>query len=499
MSALAGCLKLLGSNIGSSLLQAPTPKSYPLFEHADIISVHERLFDELGLSWDKLSPMPENWLETPAANKAEQRLLRILKSDFFNTDHWVIKDFRLCRLFPLWLKVLESIDITTIPVIMLRHPDEAIQSMKNFYNLQPDSAKLLWYFYNQWALRSCGSSNPFFFTYDQVLANPIETLDSLARKCGLPWTHSLCNHTPLLLNFIQPGLKQYFITSSQHEHENSPYIQLYNQLRWQKSASENLPDLHELHQNLQTHHDSTPPHIWALLNDILFQMSAIHTQSFNASSRDTASSGPIDSLVQVSLRMEMDGQHMTISKVQIPPDQWEQIFFSMDEVDVQEAKLDLVFSGTAGIAHISSLMLSHSATGKILWSCNAKNDFTGLDYSSALLVEKNQDVLKCLTIDNDFYISLTLPNDLQDVPIILQCRLKFEKGIHHYLVEHKDVFLQVSRQNDEIMSLKSQLAQSSQRWEQTAGMLSQVVQTNDELIQKLSARMQDRPAQGEES
>lgn len=144
-SALTGVLGILGANPGPSLLPAikeVNPKGF--WEHAEIVATHERLLTAMEMSWDDDRPLPENWWQRSEIARYSEELLAILQRDFTNCPLWVLKDPRLCRLLPMWRKILQELEVRAHFILCLRHPAEVAMSLRRRDGLDAVRGNLLW-------------------------------------------------------------------------------------------------------------------------------------------------------------------------------------------------------------------------------------------------------------------------------------------------------------------------------------------------------------------
>ena len=143
-SALTRLLNLLGVALGDDLMQAGPDNPSGFWEHNGVVAVHERLLAALGRSWDDPRPLPEDWLQTAAADVAARDIEAIIRRDFSTTALWAVKDPRMCRLLPLWRRVLGRLGIEPRMLLMSRHPDEVAGSLQRRDGLPAAISELLW-------------------------------------------------------------------------------------------------------------------------------------------------------------------------------------------------------------------------------------------------------------------------------------------------------------------------------------------------------------------
>lgn len=126
-SALAGVLSKTGYDLPRNLLPArfDNPKGY--FESKEIIALNDDLFAEMGAVWSDWMPLPKDWMQN--AQTYRVRAAAALRREFPQAANFVLKDPRLCMLFPFWKDVLRDANIQPRYVHIHRNPFEVAQSL----------------------------------------------------------------------------------------------------------------------------------------------------------------------------------------------------------------------------------------------------------------------------------------------------------------------------------------------------------------------------------
>lgn len=143
-SALAGVLSKLGIPLGSRLLEPGEDNPRGYWEHRDVVAVHERLLQAIGSRWDDVRALPSDWLSGQAGARAAASLQDIITRDFSDQSVWAIKDPRLCRFLPLWLKVLGEMKITPVVLFIAREPAEVSASIEARDHWMSPLGEMLW-------------------------------------------------------------------------------------------------------------------------------------------------------------------------------------------------------------------------------------------------------------------------------------------------------------------------------------------------------------------
>jgi hypothetical protein len=211
-SAITRTLSLFGAALPTNLL-APSPTENPtgFWESADIVAIHDRFLSAINSHWDDLLPLPDAAFATLAARTCHDELVSLLHRDLEDAPIFVIKDPRLCRLLPLWTKVLASFSARPIAVLSLRDPLSVALSLgrRNEFSLERSLA--LWLVHSLLAERETRGWQRAFVRYDDLIEAPVEAARSLEARlecfsaqnveAALPqiaahWSKSLRHHTP---------------------------------------------------------------------------------------------------------------------------------------------------------------------------------------------------------------------------------------------------------------------------------------------------------------
>ena len=214
---------LLGADISELLMGAGPGNETGFWESIEAYEIHERLLAELGHEWLDVSPLPDNWINTPAAAKAADDLLELLRKDFDRSRLWVMKDPRMCRLAPLWRLVLNRLDVEPSVVIMVRHPDEVAASLKKMvgdHHRIPGSEaylRLLWTTYLLDAERDTREMNRTLITYDQLLADWRGVVRAVQETLNVAWPRSLEECEQEIDAFLSVGQRHHETSACEEE------------------------------------------------------------------------------------------------------------------------------------------------------------------------------------------------------------------------------------------------------------------------------------------
>jgi hypothetical protein len=143
-SAVAGLLARLGAVPPRTLMRADAANAEGYWESAVFHEFHERLLGSAGTRWDAFRRCDPEWFQSAAAASLEDECRRLLHAEFGDALRFVLKDPRMCRFVPFWLRVLERESTTPLAVLVHRHPLEVADSLGARDGLERSRSLLIW-------------------------------------------------------------------------------------------------------------------------------------------------------------------------------------------------------------------------------------------------------------------------------------------------------------------------------------------------------------------
>lgn len=209
-SALTGLLSLLGLDVGNSLLP-PAGEVNPrgFWEHSGIVDIHDRLLGALGSSWHDERDLPNEWWARPAVLPFKQELESILLTDFADARTWVVKDPRLCRLFPMWRSLFETRSSKPKIVIIMRDPREVAQSLTRRDGIFEERAHLLWLQHILDAERWTRDYVRTVVTFEGLLTDWRSTIDQINSELRLSLLTNEPGTQQRVEAFLEPSLRHH--------------------------------------------------------------------------------------------------------------------------------------------------------------------------------------------------------------------------------------------------------------------------------------------------
>lgn len=141
-SLFANLLSECGVYLGGKLIQGDKFNVNGYFENEGLYKINENILRNFGTSWNSLNPLPVDWtLKIPS--EVEEAIRRIIIDMFKKTNIIAIKDPRLCRLAPLYEKIIKGIGAGIVYVRTKRPIEECSSSFASVHGMDIEKAKKL--------------------------------------------------------------------------------------------------------------------------------------------------------------------------------------------------------------------------------------------------------------------------------------------------------------------------------------------------------------------
>ena len=452
---LAGCLHQLGVNLGRSLTSGHDADGDSAFENQDIVLAHEILFRDLGCRWDMVGSLPEGWVESQAAARFEKKLIQILEQQFIGRGPWTVRDPRLCRVMPLWLKVLDRMEITPGIVHLIRHPYEVASSLQQHHTTEMSNGHLLWLVHNRDAMAASRRHPHTLVTYDQLLADPVTTVLRIASTLDIELPRDPLQYSHVLTDFARPNLKHHHTNGngnrSSHRHF-SQFAWVYEQFRLSQAKALSAPNDPSADANSDALSDfpiavaleSTPQaraargHAAAMFNDLLGMIGRFEQSELDQNQqrqRRLLAAGHVAETLYAQIYFPQPGQEKkeysedASRKILLAPNEWQPVTWDIPRPeDLHTGQLRLDPLNTRGIVSVSSIKIVHAVTEEAFWAAENAAQFAQCTVEGDGLVLPDAQSLVIVCTGNNARLCLPPLPDLPDCPLKLIVWIKASRN-----------------------------------------------------------------------
>jgi hypothetical protein len=183
-SALAGVLSIMGLDVGSDLMPQTemNPKGY--FENLLSYRLNEKILYENKSAWDDCH-FKLNKISKERINTYKQEIKNIIETEFRYAEKFLIKDPRICILFPIWESACLELDLDIKIVIPHRSPIEIANSLKKRNSFSYEKSLILWLHHFLTAEYLSRKYVRLFTSFDELLNDTKKTVDKLYTFVGL--------------------------------------------------------------------------------------------------------------------------------------------------------------------------------------------------------------------------------------------------------------------------------------------------------------------------
>ena len=199
-------LNLLGASLGTRLMPPfPNNNERGFWENLDAFEIHERLLGEIGRSWHDVRDMPDDWQESAAASHAQAAIISFIQGEFATSPLWAVKDPRMCRLAPVWLRALAECSVRSGILFVVRNPLEVAASLQARDGLSRARSLLLWTQHVLEAERATRGYPRVMVTYDQILKDWSGSMARVSQALGVAWPRSFGEARAEIEAFLDVG------------------------------------------------------------------------------------------------------------------------------------------------------------------------------------------------------------------------------------------------------------------------------------------------------
>jgi len=166
---LTQVVSVIGFDLGKTLMLPSFDNPRGFWENQKLVEVHDELLSSFGKDWTTITSLRKNWLDDPKVKKTEAAIIDILESDFRPKEAWLIKDPRLCLLYPIWENIGKTLNRPIKLITIVRSPQATSQSMQVRNKLNPEDADVIALSYLQAMTNNLKSVIGESFVYENII------------------------------------------------------------------------------------------------------------------------------------------------------------------------------------------------------------------------------------------------------------------------------------------------------------------------------------------
>ncbi len=209
-SVFTRLLNLLGADVGDRLLgSCPGINDKGFWEHEELVALDEAALGRMGRTWYDFGPWPVDWAQGAEWDELLERMRAFLRHGFPQAPLAALKDPRLCRLLPLWLRALEGGPWDPRVLLVLRDPAQIAASLARRDPLAPEVSALLWLAQMRDADLASRGLPRALASYDELFEDWPGAVARMAQALGLQWPVAPAAIAEQVAQEVDPGLRHH--------------------------------------------------------------------------------------------------------------------------------------------------------------------------------------------------------------------------------------------------------------------------------------------------
>jgi hypothetical protein len=212
-SALTGVLTILGAKAPKSLLAADSNNERGYFESLEVMRLDDQILTFANTTWYDWGPCSNAWSESAAAAEFKDRAAAIIESEFDKSDFPVIKDPRICRIAPFWIKALEDSGHNVRAVLPLRSPLAVARSLLRRSDFPQGKGLLLWLRHTLDAELESRSLPRAVVPISDLISDWPRAIARASEQMNISWPRSLAEANADIDEFLSPDLLHHSVTA----------------------------------------------------------------------------------------------------------------------------------------------------------------------------------------------------------------------------------------------------------------------------------------------
>ncbi len=179
-SALTRVLSLLGAVLPRKLMPPNHANGMGFWESSALVEVNDTLLAAVGSRWDDWRALDTLTLAPEELAALEKRIAAVIRNEVGDASLFVLKDPRICRMLPLYLRALDALGCEVRCLLISRNPLEVAASLMVRDGHSEEHSNRLWLRYNldaEWASRGLSR---FFLTYETLMSEGRSLVERIA-------------------------------------------------------------------------------------------------------------------------------------------------------------------------------------------------------------------------------------------------------------------------------------------------------------------------------
>ena len=203
---MTGTLVRLGAVGPRTLIGPDAHNAGGYWESVSFNRFHERVLRSAGSSWDAWTGISLTSIDSAEAADFANEFRGLLEQEFGNAPLFVVKDPRICRFVPFWLRNLQALAIEPVAVLTVRPPTEVALSLAARNRLEREQSLLIWLRHMLDAEGETRTIKRSVVRYRDLLEDWKPVVDRITADTGIEWPRRWEVPEAEMADFLKPEL-----------------------------------------------------------------------------------------------------------------------------------------------------------------------------------------------------------------------------------------------------------------------------------------------------
>jgi SAM-dependent methyltransferase len=186
-SALSGVLHKLGAGAPANLQWGDKDNERGYWESQRLVQLNDRILKAGDSRWNDWAAFDDSRLDPAQRAALEAEMLQAIDAEYGGAPLIAIKDPRMCRLMPLWLRALDRLGFEVKFVIPVRNPLETALSLLERDKMPVEEGLLLWLRHMLDAVRFSRGHARCFVAFADLLEDWRASAERIAAQLQIAW------------------------------------------------------------------------------------------------------------------------------------------------------------------------------------------------------------------------------------------------------------------------------------------------------------------------
>lgn len=187
-SAFTRVAGLLGGTLPGDLMPpVPDNNEAGFWESMGIYRLNDTLLRCAGSRWDDWRELSFDWARLQVSDGFKRRATEAVNRAFGSRDLILVKDPRICRIFPFWQKTFQDMAMDVVCLLPVRNPLEVAASLSRRDGFDPAKSYLLWLRHTLDAEAATRGSRRSIVTFDHLMSDWRDCATRIEQHLGITW------------------------------------------------------------------------------------------------------------------------------------------------------------------------------------------------------------------------------------------------------------------------------------------------------------------------